>query len=1362
MTLNIEKAREFLQNFDFKTLFIEELGWNNSKNKNAFPFNVKETQFFRKAIAELSGATIYEITTIDGNIPESKVRDAISKEIQKINFEHILIFIDKDNSQTIWRWVKKQDKKNLSREHYFSKGQTGDLFIGKLAALLVDISEIENDITITDVAKKIQSALDVEKVTKKFFKDYQDQFIGFVDFINGIDDEGDKRWYASVILNRLMFIYFLQKKMFLDGGNGNYLSDKLNHSKASLGINKFYNTFLEKLFFEGFAKAESQRDAATNKLIGKIKYLNGGLFLKHKIEIKYKDKISITDDAFENLFTLFNSYSWSLDDTPGGADNEINPDVLGYIFEKYINQKAFGAYYTRTEITEYLCEQTVYKLILDAVNEPEIDEAILKKAGLDNLPKSKHYSTIPELLISLDAVTCKKLIVGDNAVIPNLSLLDPACGSGAFLVAAMKTLINIYAAVLGKIDFLGDPKLTDWKKEVLAKHPNINYYIKKQIITNNLYGVDIMEEATEIAKLRLFLALVASANKVDQLEPLPNIDFNVMSGNSLIGLMRVDENMFNKHSEPKIASKVTGKVLLPANLFRPEIVQPNLFAESHAKSYSQLIKEKEAAIESYKKANDLGIKDLQELRDSIQESEKQAYNILNELLQEEFTTLGIQHEEVTWDDLRNKEAKPIKRKITQNDVEKLEPFHWGYEFSEIFRKKNGFDAIITNPPWETVKPIAKEFFDKYSDSVSRRKMTIKDFEVEQKEILKDKKIKEEWLKYLSTFPHISQYYRSSTQFKNQISYINGRKAGSDINLYKLFTEQCFNLLKDNGYCGIVIPGAIYSDLGTKQLRNLLFDKTQITGLFCFENKKEIFENVHRSFKFVVLSFEKGGTTKQFPAAFMRTDVNELSQFPQYGSFNIAVDFIKRQSPDSYSIIELKNPMDLLIVEKMLKYPLLGDYIEGSESFSLTNDFHMTGDSHLFQTKSDEKTVMLYEGKMINQFESSYVEPKYWINEAKARQAKLGKEKDEGQIMDYQNYRIGIRSITGNTNWRTLIVGTIPKNVFCSHSLFVSARKTLEDGSKSDYLSNTGVLYFQAILNSFIVDFYIRGLVSTNMNMFNINQLPIIRLSSNNKWYNQIVNVTAKLVCVSTDFFDLWVDVVGNQWNEDAAVKDDQKRNALRAELDGIIAHLYGITEKEFKYILESFPNVPTEQKQLTLIAYNTLSSQFIEKSDDVIDITELIKKGESPLREFKSTLRIDLKTNKPEKFIEHSVIKTLAAFLNSAGGALIIGVEDNKNILGLDIDFNSFSKHDKLDEFQKHFDNLISKTLGNRFHHYLKIEFPEIEDKTVCVITISQKSEEPVYVVNDAGQETFYIRRTASTIDLKPSEQMKYIKDHWN
>src|SRR5207249_8146776 len=139
--------------------------------------------------------------------------------------------------------------------------------------------------------------------------------------------------------------------------------------------------------------------------------------------------------------------------------------------------------------------------------------------------------------------------------------------------------------------------------------------------------------------------------------------------------------------------------------------------------------------------------------------------------------------------------------------------------------------------------------------------------------------------------------------------VNGKKSGTDINLYKLFTEQCYNLLRAGGHCGIVIPSGIYTDLGAKQLRELLFSQTHVTGLFCFENNRAIFEGVHRSYKFVVLTFGKGGGTTTFPAAFMRLDVAELEHFPGQDGLQVPVDLVRRSSPDSLSVMEFKSEMD---------------------------------------------------------------------------------------------------------------------------------------------------------------------------------------------------------------------------------------------------------------------------------------------------------------------------------------------------------------------------------------------------------------------------------------------------------------------
>ena len=257
------------------------------------------------------------------------------------------------------------------------------------------------------------------------------------------------------------------------------------------------------LFFEGFAKPEEERSPGARKLLGSIKYLNGGLFLPHRVEQNHPET-RVPDKAFENILRAIQRYSWNLNDTPGGEDNEINPDVLGYIFEKYINQKAFGAYYTRPKSPNTSVASTIHKLILNAVNTPEVARAHSIK-GL----KSRDYHTIAEMLLDLDGALCRELLF---EVLPNLTLLDPACGSAAFLVAAMKVLINVYAAVIGKIKFLNHRDLTTWLEQTEREHTTFLYFIKKQIITDNLYGVDIMEEATEIARLRLFLALVASAN----------------------------------------------------------------------------------------------------------------------------------------------------------------------------------------------------------------------------------------------------------------------------------------------------------------------------------------------------------------------------------------------------------------------------------------------------------------------------------------------------------------------------------------------------------------------------------------------------------------------------------------------------------------------------------------------------------------------------------------------------------------------------------------------------------------------------------------------------------------------------------
>lgn len=1165
MTLNFAQSRQFLQDFQFRDLFIQQLGWSYPSRDQIVPIALEGETYFSKSISELLGVSVFEVTAAKGDIPNATTRLAIYKQITELAHENLLIFLDQARTQSVWYWVKREGSKIYPRDHVYVKREPCDLLLTKVIALYVDIDELDS-LSVIDVAQRLQAGWDVERVTKKFFEEFKELHVDFLGAISGIDKETDRRWYTSVLLNRLMFVYFLQRKGFLDGGKTLYLQEKLEECNTR-GQDLFYSVFLKTLFFEGFAKPQEQREPNVLALIGDVKYLNGGLFLKHKIEQDYPN-ITIPDGAFEKVFDLFSRYSWNLDDSIGGKENEINPAVLGYIFEKYINQKAFGAYYTRSEITEYLCDKTINKLILDRVNE--------KIAP-------RKFENMTELLTGLDGNICRLLL---DEIMPNLSLLDPACGSGAFLVAAMKTLIYVYSTVIGRIKFLTDDSLNDWLKKIESEHLSLNYYIKKRIITDNLYGVDIMEEATEIAKLRLFLALVSSAHDVSELEPLPNIDFNIMAGNSLIGLIRVDQTGFDA-VQPTTKGKGKKKDSEPVAL------QGNLLQPLAASAYQGILADKNASIDLYKKHAFQSVEKegtsqesrLLLLRSHIEKLNQESQDKLNLLLLDEFSTrLGIKYEEVQLS------GKAKKRLLMVDDIANLKPFHWGYHFDRVL-DRGGFDAIITNPPWEIFKPVDKEFCYKFDESIERRGTDIKTFKTKLAELLKDSSIQQQYLEYLSQFPFVSAYYRSAEQYKNQISIVNGKKAGTDINLYKLFVEQCFNLLRIGGNCGIIIPSGIYTDLGAKQLREMLFSQANIDTLFGLSNERFIFEGVDHRFKICFLTFEKGQITESFKAAF-RIDpreavrVNELDTFlnNRDAQVEISASVIRRLSPDSLSVMEFKNDGDVIIAEKMAQFPLLGEQIEGKWNLRLCSEFHMTNDSHLFKQEPGKGRLPLYEGKMIQHFTSQFPEPRYWVNEEEGRSSILGRKLDIEQVLDYQLYRFAYRSITGSTNQRTMICTILPKNIFCGNSINIAKQEnnaiTLEE-----------LVYFTAIMSSFVIDFSLRQRVASQLNIFFVYQTPVPRLTTGDKYFKEIVQRAAQLICTTPEYDELAEEVGLGSHKE--GVTNEVKRGKLRAELDGIIAHLYGLTEEEFAYILTTFPIVSETVKIAALDAYRDVERGLI-------------------------------------------------------------------------------------------------------------------------------------------------------------------------
>ncbi|GHO89329.1 Eco57I restriction-modification methylase domain-containing protein [Dictyobacter formicarum] len=378
---------------------------------------------------------------------------------------------------------------------------------------------------------------------------------------------------ASLILNRLMFIYFLQKQGFLNN-DPQYLSHQLQLTQERTGRDRFYSSFLFTFFHKILGRPE--RSTETLAQFGCIPYLGGSLFSLRSIERRFP-YLHIPDIAFERLFAFFDLYRWYVDEPAGQEKSLLTPDILGYIFEQYVNQQQMGAYYTREDVTTYIASNTIIPALFDALahlhpsvfatggtlwrlvqQRPEryIHKIIASPDYLsdetphEHLQRRQSYLDLHARLVAgqikgiddfitynlhinrfaIDALRSQEdpiLLQDCYQQLVQLTILDPTCGSGAFLLAALRALLPLYEACLDQIQRLNSASTIDVQKSARR------YSILKTIITRNLYGIDIMEEAAEICKLHLFLKLIAQVERVEDIEPLPDIDHNIHAGNTL-------------------------------------------------------------------------------------------------------------------------------------------------------------------------------------------------------------------------------------------------------------------------------------------------------------------------------------------------------------------------------------------------------------------------------------------------------------------------------------------------------------------------------------------------------------------------------------------------------------------------------------------------------------------------------------------------------------------------------------------------------------------------------------------------------------------------------------------------------------
>lgn len=267
-------------------------------------------------------------------------------------------------------------------------------------------------------------------------------------------------------------------------------------------------------------------------------------------------------------------------------------------------------------------------------------------------------------------------------------------------------------------------------------------------------------------------------------------------------------------------------------------------------------------------------------------------------------------------------------------------------------------------------------------------------------------------------------------------------------------------------------------------------------------------------------------------------------------------------------------------------------------------------------------------------------------------------------------------------------------------------------------------------------------------------MPVPRLTEGDRFFNEIVERAAKLICITPEFDELAQEV--GLGSHQQGVTDGIERAKLRTELDGMVAHLYGLTEEEFSYILTTFPLVAEPVKQAAIEAYRTFAPQ---PGDE--EIIALIKQGESAELEFKASAWWDIPRNKKEKFNKR-ISETVAAFLNvEKGGTLLIGVDDNGSVIGTEYDYNKkFDNRKNRDVYENNLMTSLLDVCGQDCGTYIQITFGQVEGKDVCRVIVSP-SPRPVYI--KAGQEEyFYIRASNSNRQLSVREATEHIKNRWD
>ena len=909
-------------------------------------------------------------------------------------------------------------------------------------------------------------------------------------------------------------------------------------------------------------------------------------------------------------------YERLLEHEPVREDGEISIRLNPYA------RKDSGSFYTLQELVDLIVDRTLKPLAEERLKAFE-DKAVSLKSI--RRPKAEREAELQKL---------------DPAeAVLNLKVLDPAMGSGHFLVTAVDFLSDYIAELIEYV-----PTVPDWlngdyvsplvrrvetiRSEIIQRAKESDWVMDETLLTDQaiirrmvlkrcIYGVDKNPLTVELAKVSLWLhSFTVGA-------PLSFLDHHLRCGDSLLGL-QVSEALQDLRE-------------LGGGLFASSAVAG---AEMATESM-QLIEEK----------SDADIAEVQEsalLFHGVEDTTADLRGLLDFLCGYRYLTAGMKkralatfegplvtplgrHIEVAYKLLARgpdhmSDALPSSDTTTWSQFAKLwhearaiadrEGFlHWEVAFPGVWhhwtniRPQGGFDAVIGNPPWDHIEQPEVEWFATRDEEISHaatgatRKALIKNKKEAGDKLALEYEMMKERAAEMRMFVRLSDKYPLLS--------------GGRINLYSLFVERAMNLIKPDGFVGLFTPSGIYADKTAAPFFKSVSTSGRVSSLFDFENKKIFFKDIHASFKFCALIF--GGEERKFDqteCAFFLHDTKTINDPDR--CFPLTPDDFARVNPNTGTAPIFRTRRDVDITRRIYEqHPVLVDYSGGEECKAwpvrfMQGLFNMTSDSHLFHTadqldeegfypvegncyKRDKELYLpLYEGKMVQAFDhraaSVIVNPKNLNRPAQPRETTREEHNNPDWLPNPQfwvsvdaaewpeglGWAVAFKDVTAPTNVRTMIASVVPRSGF-GNTLPLLMPDAVEIAT---YRENAWLL--AACLNSFALDFVGRQKVQgQHLNWFIVEQLPVISPADYDRRFGDITardlirDHVLRLTYTSHDMAPFARDL---GYDGPPFIWDEEERRHLRARLDSLYFHLYGLSREDAEYVLSTFPIVQREDE----------------------------------------------------------------------------------------------------------------------------------------------------------------------------------------